>query len=231
MSMKINKPLILSALALLQMGEQLDAAELNNHAGRSCCSSSDSAPAVQLTDKSLYQLDATWTNDLGQALSLSALKGRPQVVAMFFGNCQYACPLLVYKMQQIAAALPENVRTNVGFLLVSFDVERDTPEALHRYRAQRELGNNWTLLHGNDEQVLELAALLGVKLKKDPQGQFLHSNILTLLKADGEIAFQEAGLDLETTVMVHQIHRLVPSLKKSALQSAFVTHNLAGQAK
>jgi protein SCO1/2 len=43
--------------------------------------------------------------------------------------------------------------------------------------------------------VLELAALLNVKFKKDAQGQFLHSNVLTLLNAKGEIVSQQVGLN------------------------------------
>ena len=173
---------------------------------RSCCS----APlaAETFTDKSLYQLDASWTNDLGRAEKLAALKGRPQIVTMFFARCQYACPLLVYKMKQIEAALPENVRTNIGFALVTFDTERDTPAALHDYRAQHELGANWTLLHGSADDVLDLAALLGVKFKKDAQGQFQHSNVITILNADGEIVFQENGLDLASKEIQRRIESI-----------------------
>ena len=42
--------------------------------------------------------------------------------------------------------------------------------------------------------VLELAALLNVKFKKGAQGQFLHSNVLTLLNTEGEIVCQDLGL-------------------------------------
>jgi protein SCO1/2 len=173
----------------------------------SCCAAMENA-TVELSDKSLYQLDAKWTNDHNQAMQLSALKGRPQIVTMFFANCQFACPLLVYKMKQIEAALPETVRTNIGFTLVSFDTERDTPAVLHTYRTQRELASNWTLLHGSNSDVLDLAALLGVKFKKDAQGQFAHSNVITILNADGEIAFQESGLDLDVKDIVKQVERL-----------------------
>jgi protein SCO1/2 len=174
---------------------------------RSCCSAS--LATEKFTDKSLYQLDSTWTNDLGRAQQLGALKGRPQIVTMFFASCQYACPLLVYKMKQIEAALPENVRTNVGFALVTFDTERDTPAALHAYRAQHELGANWTLLHGSADDVLDLAVLLGVKFKKDAQGQFQHSNVITVLNAEGEIVFQETGLDLTSKEIPRRIANML----------------------
>jgi protein SCO1/2 len=175
-------------------------------AGRPACCAAAPKAAGTFTDKSLYQLDSTWTDDSGQGVKLSSLNGRPQIVCMFFANCQYACPLLVQHMKQIEAALPENVRTNVGFVLVSFDPERDTPAVLHNYRLQHELAaDRWTLLHGSADDVLELAALLGVKFKKDAQGQFMHSNILTLLNPKGEIAFQETGLSLSPDRFVEKL--------------------------
>ncbi len=39
--------------------------------------------------------------------------------------------------------------------------------------------------------------LLGVKCKADARGQFAHSNVLTVLNAEGEIVTQLAGLDAD----------------------------------
>jgi protein SCO1/2 len=175
----------------------------------SCCATSSSAGTACLADKSLYWLESVWTNDFAQPVRLAGLKGRPHVLTMFFANCQYACPLLVHKMKLIAAALPPEVRTNVGFTLVSFDSKRDTPAALHAYRARQQLENNWNLLHGEPDEVLELAALLGINFKEDAQGQFTHSNIITVLNADGEIVHQTVGLSLETAETVRQVQLLV----------------------
>ena len=140
---------------------------------------------------------------------MAVVKGQVRVVVMFFSHCNYACPLLVYKAQQLEAALPGDIRTKVAFTLASFDVQRDTPESLHDYRAQRKLSADWTLLHGNDDGVLELAAVLGVKFKKASQGQFQHSNLITILNSDGEIAYRESGLDLQNVPLVQEIEKLV----------------------
>ena len=113
---------------------------------------------------------------------------------MFFASCGYACPLQVTDMQAIRAQLPAGVRERTAFVLVSFDVARDTPAALAQYRAQRSLNGQWMLLHGNDDAVRELAALLGVKYKQEADGAFSHSNILTILNPQGEIVHQRIGL-------------------------------------
>ena len=179
---------------------------------QSCCArpATPEATPVRLTDKSIYQLDSNWTNDYGAPLKLASLRGRPQIVTMFFANCAYACPLLVYQMQQIEAALPEQLRDRVGFTLVSFDTERDSPTALHSYRLNHNLQDSrWTLLRGGSDDVLDFAALLNVKFKKDAQGQFNHSNVITLLNAQGEIVYQQLGLSTQPDEMIRQLTALV----------------------
>ena len=174
---------------------------------RPCCAK-ELTVATPLSDRSLYQIDSSWTTDAGTTLKLPSLAGRPQVVTMFFAHCEYACPVLVHDMKKVEAALPASLRTNVGFVLISFDSERDTPAALTTYRKNHELPPNWTLIRGAPDDVLELAALLGVKFKKDARGQFAHSNILTLLNAGGEVTHQQVGLNQSPEETVKQIRQL-----------------------
>lgn len=176
----------------------------------SCCPNEVGVETTNsVSDRSLFQLDSSWTNDLGAVLKLGALGGRPLVVTMFFAKCEYACPVLVHDMKKVQAALPEEARDKVGFVLVSFDTERDTPAALAEYRKNHELPANWTLLRGAPDDVLELAALLGVKFKKDARGQFAHSNILTALNSGGEVVHQQIGLNQSPEETVKQLTRLL----------------------
>ncbi len=172
-------------------------------AGTTDCCATNLPPSAPFTDRSLYQLDSTWTNDDGQSLQLGALQGRIQVVAMFFASCTYACPVLVQDLRRVEAALPAGARAQVGFTLITIDPGRDTPEALRAYRSAQKLPvGRWTLLRGSPDDTLELAALLGVKYKRDAGGQFAHSNLITVLDAQGEIIHQLAGLnqDIRETV-------------------------------
>jgi protein SCO1 len=142
-----------------------------------CCAvekRADSATAVlpaRLSARSIYQLGATWTSDAGKPVQLASFRGHPVVLTMFFASCEYACPLLVADLHRVREALPAEVREQAKFVLVSFDPERDTPAALNAYRKARALDGSWTLLSGD-----------------------AHSNIITVLNADGEIAFQRNGL-------------------------------------
>jgi len=156
-----------------------------------CCAALAQAA---FTKESLYQLEAGFTDDAGRPFTLGELRGRPVVLTMFFTSCGFACPLLVTDMEAIRERLPARVRERAQFVLVSFDTAHDTPVALQAYRAKRGLDVAWTLLHGDDGAVRELAALLGVKYQQDAGGMFSHSNLVTVLNAEGEIVHQRTGL-------------------------------------
>ena len=169
-----------------------------------CCAITEPAVAAccveeknvaPLSTRSLYQLDAKWTNDDSASMQLASLRGKPVVIAMVFTHCEYACPVLVQDIQRMRAALPEAVRAKAQIVLVSFDTERDTPAALKAFRERASLDATWTLLRGDAGNVQELAMLLGVKFKKDARGQFAHSNLFTVLNPGGEIVHQHVGLN------------------------------------
>ena len=152
------------------------------------------APRGLLRGRSIYQLDATWTDDAGAPVQLASLRGQPVVIAMFFASCEYACPLLVTDLLRLRETLPAEARAKTGFVLVTFDTARDTPAALKAYRERMRLDAAWTLLRGEETNVRELAMVLGIKFKQDARGQFSHSNLFTVLNIEGEITHQRAGL-------------------------------------
>lgn len=198
-------------LALVFLGALPAGAQTNlvPETKRACCREVQSA--APLSDRSVYQLTSDWTDDAGHTMKLGRLRGKPQVVAMFFSSCRGSCPIIVHEMQALAESLPAGIRTNVGFLLVTFDGEHDTSEALHAYRAARNLDDQWTLLHGRGEDINELAMVLGVKYRKGADGQFSHSNVITILNAEGEIAFQQNGLEAGGSELAKKLSRLVDS--------------------
>src|SRR5438309_1584379 len=166
--MKIRNPILLIGfLAVICLASGCATDQSKPAAMASCCATNlqpTAALAVALPGKSIYQSDSTWTTDAGEPFKLATLRGRPQILAMFFTSCQNACPITVSDMKRIEAALPEALRAHVGFTLVSFDPERDTAAALHAYRLRRTLDPaRWTILRGEPADVAELAARLGMK--------------------------------------------------------------------
>ena len=200
---------LLSALAILLLNAgMLCAAEPGTNAPDHSCCSRPEVPASH-TNNSLYQIESQWTTDDGVQIRLDKLGGRVQVVAMFFASCRYACPIIVNDMKRIEAALPSSLTARVGFTLVTFDSKRDAPAALAEYRRTRDLAaDRWTLLWGKPDDVLELAQLLGVRYQEDATGQFTHSNVITLLNAQGEIVHQQIGLNQDIRETVRFIEQL-----------------------
>ena len=210
--MKTSKLTLATAAVLLLNAVALTAADLNtNTPVCAYCAAkeiSDNFPAY--TDKSLYQVESKWTTDAGKPIKLGDLAGKPQVVLMFFSRCTYACPILMNDLKRISAALTPEQRAKIGFTMISFDTEHDTPAALAEYRHAWDLPtDNWTLLNGKPDDVLELAALLGVKYKQDANGQFAHSNVISVLNAKGEIVHQQTGLNEDVDETVQTLVKLV----------------------
>jgi protein SCO1/2 len=83
----------------------------------------------------------------------------------------------------------------VGFVLVSLDPARDTPSRLTKFAAAFRLDPAaWTLLTGDDEQVREMAALLGIRYRAEDDAQISHSNTYLALDADGRIVHRQDGV-------------------------------------
>jgi protein SCO1 len=185
--MKLHRTFLLLALAW-------GAAGISQAAD--CCGAAEPTTDRQLSDRSIYQVDASWVTDAGQPFKLAALRGHPVVLAMFFTSCGYACPRIVADMARLEQSLPAETRAQVRFVLVSFDDARDTPAALRTYREAHGLGAaRWTLLRGEGADVRELAAVLGVNYRKEANGLFSHSNLITVLNSEGEIVHQRNGLE------------------------------------
>jgi protein SCO1/2 len=159
-----------------------------------------------LPGESVYQLESTWTDQDAARVPVGALQGKAQVVAMFYTNCQYVCPLIVDEMKKLEREIPELMRTQVGFALFSFDSARDTAAVLKAYEGKRDLdGRRWRMYTGAPDQVLELAAVLGVRYRKEPSGEFSHSAIITVLDRNGVIRYQMLGLNQDRAPLVNAL--------------------------
>lgn len=165
--------------------------------------------ANEPTGLSLYNLSSTWVDQHGRSRPLGSLGGRVQVVAMVYTHCGYACPRIIMDMKRIEGLLPDDAE--VGFVLVSIDPERDTPGRLGRYAESVALEpDRWTLLTAPDPDILELAAVLGVRYRRTADGEFEHSNVITVLDPAGETAHRQLGLGQDPTATVAAIRPLLP---------------------
>lgn len=159
------------------------------------------APVGTIPDESIYNLTDTFVNQDNQAVQLKDFAGKPTVLCMIFTHCTYACPRLTADVKHIEEKLG-NKADDVHFVLVSFDVERDTPEQLKKFQQEMKLDDRFTLLHGDEEAVRTLSVLMNVQYQKNSNGDFSHSNVISVLGRDGRLLTQKEGINApqETTV-------------------------------
>lgn len=163
----------------------------------------DAAPELEApSGLSVYQLGSVWTDQHGRTRTLNDLHGRPRLIAMVYTNCGTACPRIVLDMKKIEATFDD-----VDFTLVSIDPERDTPGRLAEFAQGTNLGERYSLLAGEEESLLELAAVLGIRYRRVSETEFLHSNVIVLLDAAGAIAHRQEGFG-DVDGMIAAIARL-----------------------
>ena len=179
----------------------------SSQAASPCCSVPMAKGAY--SDASLYNLGDLWTDQDGNKTQLGDFEGEIVVLAMFFSNCQYVCPRIVADMQRVEKELSESERKEVRFVLASFDTVRDQPAVLKAYQEKMRLSpNRWTLLHGDDNAVQNLAAVLGVKYKRELSGDFGHSVVISAVDRGGIIVHQQEGLGADPAETVDAIRKL-----------------------
>jgi protein SCO1 len=163
--------------------------------------------ADEPADFSIYHAASVWTDQHGERRPIGSLAGRVQVVGMVYTSCAYACPRMILDMKRIEDELGRP--DDVGFLIVSIDPERDTPARLAEFAAGSRLDPaRWTLLHGDDGDVLELAALLGVQYRRMANDEFIHSNLLTVLDREGQVIHRQLGLGTDPAPTLDVIRAL-----------------------
>jgi len=168
----------------------------------------NTAPVGTISSESIYQLTDTFQTQDSKNVTLASFAGKPTVVGMIFTHCTYACPRLTADIKNVENKLKDE-NGKVNYLLVSFDSERDFPDTLKKYARDAGLDENWTLLHGNEEVVRTLSVLLNVQFAKDAEGNFSHSNIISVLDKNGVLNFQKEGLGTDPEEISKAVKQLI----------------------
>jgi protein SCO1 len=160
----------------------------------------------KITPKSVYQLGSSWQNQYGREVFLADLRGRQRVVAMFYSNCSSICPRTVSDLRRIEQKITGSAREKTGFVLVSLNPRKDSPEELRKYAGKMHItAENWTLLTGGADDVRSLAVLLGISYEPLADGEISHTAVFTLLDEQGEILFQASGIRSEYAELIAKI--------------------------
>src|SRR5690606_23075047 len=135
-------------------------------------------------------------------------RGQPVLVTMFYASCPMTCPLLIDTLHAIERALPAQRKSELRVLMISIDSARDTPEQLLALARARRLDlSRWTLARAEPDDVRKIAALLRTQYRQLPDGNFNHSNLISLLSPEGEILLQSSVLGKVDQALVEKLTR------------------------
>lgn len=154
-----------------------------------------SARASDLPETSIYHLDVEITDQRGTVQSLDAFRGHPVVFSMFYATCPNVCPVLISTIQMMERKLSPDELSTLRVILVSMDPENDTPQVLNQVAAKHGIDTDrWKLTRAASQDVRKIAAVLGVRYRKLPDGEFNHTSVLTLVDGDGVVQVKSAKL-------------------------------------
>lgn len=145
-------------------------------------------PAAEksLPDGSIYTLDSTWTDQNGEEVKWSESLGTPRVIALGYANCKGICPRLIADMQRIEKEIDPASKTR--FTFITLDPENDTVEELKALAGRHHLSARWDVLRSEEDALLEMAVILGVRFDRLPNGvDFAHSYLIATVGPDGKI--------------------------------------------
>lgn len=174
----------------------------------------------QLTDKGKNVSEANWTvadfsytNQNGDTVSLSDLKGEVWLANFFFSSCTTVCPVLTAHMAKLQKQLKEE---EVSIPIVSFtvDPERDKPEKLRVFGEKHGADfSTWSFLTGYSFEEVQRLSMESFKsaIGKPPEGsdQFSHGVSFYLIKSDKIIKSYNGVSDTPYDAIVTDVKALL----------------------
>lgn len=150
-------------------------------------SGANASPALQhgasLPDAVLWDQD-------GREFRLSDLKGKVVVMSFIYTHCnvQSMCPSITAKLVDAHNLVQKRGMTEVEFLLLSFDGERDRPERLKEFASQYGADlTSFRLATGEPAQMASLARALNTYYRVSGPGTFEHNIAVALVDREGKL--------------------------------------------
>jgi protein SCO1/2 len=141
-----------------------------------------------LPGNSIYQTQATLTDQDGHTFKLADRRGKPMLVSMFYNSCQFVCPMLIDTLSNTEKELTNDERAKLSVMLMTFDPARDDVKTLKSIAEKRNLDlTHWTLARTDPTNTRKIAATLGIQYRLLADGEYNHTTVLILLDADGRV--------------------------------------------
>lgn len=137
----------------------------------------------------------TLTSHLGKAVSLGDFGGKVVAVTFIFASCADTCPVLTAKMARVREELGEMFGSQIVFVSITVDPERDTPEILAQYAENfGAAAEGWHFLTGEPAAIRDVTRRYGVFARKAAGGDVDHTFLTSLIDSKGRLRVQYLGV-------------------------------------
>ena len=143
--------------------------------------------------------DFELTTQTSAVFSKRSMLGKIWVVDFFYTSCPGPCPALTSRLSGIHQKFSADAR--VGFLSISGDPHKDSPEILSVYAQRFGADERWVFLTGQKEQVYALANegfKMSMKEMPGEQDSVSHSTRLVLVDREGWVRGFYEGIGEES---------------------------------
>ncbi len=199
------------------------------HGAHEHAAPTDTSSALGIDEKlgASVPLDVTFTDEVGEPVTLRELVDRPTILSLVYYTCPNVCPRILGSVAQLLARLSASPGEPYSVITLSFD-ERDTP-ALARQRKQNFLKaigkpfpeERWRFLTGDPAAIRRLTDAVGFNFQRQGEA-FEHPGALIVLSPSGKVVRYLHGLtylpfDVKMALTEASEGRVGPTIRRALL--------------
>ena len=142
-------------------------------------------------------------------------KGEISVISFIYTHCPDVCPIITANMRNIQSELQDT--SNVEFIEITFDPQRDTPSVLKKYKETYRLNDQFQLLTADTSTINSLLDKMNIlaqktqidSLKQNSSNYFMrHSNTIYLMDKQGRIRAEYMASRVPPEHVVEDLQKL-----------------------
>lgn len=154
--------------------------------------------------------DFTLVNQHGESFTVKGMLDKPLVVSYIYTHCPHICPTIMANLKSTFGQAGADFGNRFRSLTIGFDVENDTPQALHEYgRHFTDDFSAWSFATAGQDTIDALTDEFGFYYEEKPGGGFDHLNLVTVINTDGRIFTQVYGTDFDQDRLLGSVRRAI----------------------
>jgi protein SCO1 len=154
--------------------------------------------------------DFSLRDSTGNVVRLSQFKGKAVLLTFLYTHCPDICPLIVGQLHTALAKLRAEA-SQVQILAVSVDPKGDSPKAVNKFLAAREMTGRMKFLVGSKRELASVWKAYGIQIEASPERREVgHTGIVYGITAKG-IATTVYPSNLKPEWIAHDVPLLASS--------------------